>query len=168
MGVIPRALRASLVPVLSFGENDLFDQLMPNPEGTALRTWQNRLKKALGFSLPMFAGRGIFNYDYGFLPRRKRVVTVGAPSHAQIHTERDIHTRVLLSQAALPTGLSFAPLTCGAAAVGTPIPCQRTETPSAEAIDRLHARYLAALEQLFDRYKDMYAQDRRHDLRFVQ
>ena len=65
------------MPVFSFGENDVFDQLMPNPEGTRLRSLQNRFKKMMGFSLPFFAGRGIFNYDYGFLPKRKRIVSVG-------------------------------------------------------------------------------------------
>ena len=67
------------MPVFSFGENDVFDQLMPNPEGTRLRSLQNRFKKMMGFSLPFFAGRGIFNYDYGFLPKRKRIVSVGTP-----------------------------------------------------------------------------------------
>ena len=38
---------------------------------------QERLKKFMGFSLPFVVGRGIFNYDSGFLPMRKPIVSVG-------------------------------------------------------------------------------------------
>ena len=51
--------------------------------------------------------------------------------------------------------------------VGTPLPCPRTESPTPELIDQYHARYMACLEQLYDKYKDVYAKDRRHDMRFV-
>jgi len=60
---------ASLVPVISYGETDVFDQV-PNPEGSPLRNFQNSLQKKLGFSMPFFHGRGIFNYDFGLLPHR--------------------------------------------------------------------------------------------------
>mmetsp|Transcript_13331 Transcript_13331/g.21866 ORF Transcript_13331/g.21866 Transcript_13331/m.21866 type:complete len:332 (+) Transcript_13331:80-1075(+) len=64
-----------LVPVFSFGETDLWDQL-PNPEGSRLRKFQDLFKRLFGFSPPLLKGRGIFNYDYGLLPYRKPIRTV--------------------------------------------------------------------------------------------
>ena len=72
---------ASLVPIFSFGENDLFDQV-PNPRGSRLRHLQVMLQKRLGVATPFFKGRGIFQYAVGFLPVRHAVDTyVGAPIH---------------------------------------------------------------------------------------
>ena len=47
---------ASLVPVFSFGENDLYDQ-MPNPRGSRLRRIQTAIRKRLGYSTPFLRGR---------------------------------------------------------------------------------------------------------------
>lgn len=70
---------SSLVPVISFGENEIFRQL-PNPKGSLLRRFQEGLQKYMGFSIPTPYGRGIFQYDYGILPFRHPVsVVVGAP-----------------------------------------------------------------------------------------
>ena len=67
--------RASLVPVFSFGENNLFTQL-PNPQGSMLRKLQNFLTRLLGFSPPIFHGRGVFNYTFGLMPYRMPINTV--------------------------------------------------------------------------------------------
>ncbi len=70
---------ASLVPVFSFGENDLYEQI-PNPRGSMLRTVQTILQKKLGYSLPLFHGRGVFQYKFGFLPNRHPIdAYVGEP-----------------------------------------------------------------------------------------
>ena len=66
------------MPVFSFGENDLFDQIENSP-GCWLRWTQNRLQKIMGISLPLFHGRGIFQYSFGFLPYRRPITTVGEP-----------------------------------------------------------------------------------------
>lgn len=80
-GFIKIALQTgtSLVPVFSFGENDLYRQA-DNPLGSFVRTFQEKFKNILGFSPPLFYGRGIFNYTFGIIPHRKPVNTVvGAP-----------------------------------------------------------------------------------------
>ncbi|VDL79847.1 unnamed protein product [Nippostrongylus brasiliensis] len=70
---------AQLVPCYSFGENEIFDQA-ENPKGSTTRMIQTTLKKLLGFSPPIFYGRGVFNYNFGLLPYRKPINTVlGAP-----------------------------------------------------------------------------------------
>lgn len=68
--------RAHLVPVFSFGENEVFDQV-ENPRGTWLRWLQERLQSIMGISLPLFHARGIFQYSFGLMPYRKSINTVG-------------------------------------------------------------------------------------------
>ncbi|XP_053097020.1 2-acylglycerol O-acyltransferase 2 isoform X1 [Pangasianodon hypophthalmus] len=66
---------ASLVPVYSFGENEVFDQVS-NPQGTWLRWIQDHLQSIMGISLPLFHARGIFQYSFGLMPYRKPINTV--------------------------------------------------------------------------------------------
>ncbi|KAM5267431.1 2-acylglycerol O-acyltransferase 1 isoform 2-T2 [Hipposideros larvatus] len=66
---------ADLVPVFSFGENELFKQVS-NPEGSWLRMVQEKLQKIMGFALPLFHARGIFQYSFGLMPYRKPIHTV--------------------------------------------------------------------------------------------
>eukprot|EP00076_Gallus_gallus_P045820 XP_025011358.1 2-acylglycerol O-acyltransferase 2-like isoform X1 [Gallus gallus] len=69
---------ASLVPVFSFGENDVFEQI-PNPPGSGLRRFQGRLQKFMGLALPLFHARGVFQYSFGILPFRRPIHTVVGP-----------------------------------------------------------------------------------------
>ncbi|KAL1837961.1 hypothetical protein VTJ49DRAFT_3232 [Mycothermus thermophilus] len=80
-GFVKLALRtgADLVPVLAFGENDLYDQVSPrrHPRIHRLQMW---VLKTLKFTLPFLHGRGLFNYDVGLMPYRAPVnVVVGRP-----------------------------------------------------------------------------------------
>ncbi|KAI9745450.1 MAG: diacylglycerol O-acyltransferase 1 [Claussenomyces sp. TS43310] len=80
-GFIKIALRqgADLVPVLAFGENDLYDQFLPN-EHPRIHRMQLLLKKILGFTIPLFHARGVFNYDVGLMPYRRPLnIVVGRP-----------------------------------------------------------------------------------------
>jgi 2-acylglycerol O-acyltransferase 2 len=70
---------APLVPVLSFGENDSYTTYVPD-ETSAFHHFQLKAKKLMSFALPVFYGRGIFNYSFGFMPWRRPINTViGAP-----------------------------------------------------------------------------------------
>ncbi|XP_053119924.1 2-acylglycerol O-acyltransferase 2-A-like isoform X2 [Hemicordylus capensis] len=80
-GFVKMALQhgAALVPVFSFGENELFNQVS-NPQGSFIRAAQERLQKAVGLALPLFHARGVFQYSFGLLPFRRPIYTVvGAP-----------------------------------------------------------------------------------------
>lgn len=80
-GFIKIAIRtgADLVPVLCFGENDLYDQLPPR-EHPFVHQIQMFILKVWKFTLPFMHGRGIFNYDVGLMPyRRPMDIVVGAP-----------------------------------------------------------------------------------------
>uniref|UniRef100_A0AC35U1M6 Acyltransferase n=1 Tax=Rhabditophanes sp. KR3021 TaxID=114890 RepID=A0AC35U1M6_9BILA len=74
---------ASLVPIYSFGENLAYNQVQ-NAKGSKLRQFQTKFKDITGFSPPIFHGRGIFQYTYGFVPFRNPINTViGAPIHTK-------------------------------------------------------------------------------------
>lgn len=64
------------MPIFSFGENSLYDQV-DNTQGSCLRWIQNRLQKIMGISLPLFHGRGVFQYSFGLIPFRRPIYTVG-------------------------------------------------------------------------------------------
>ena len=51
---------ASMVPVINFGENDLYEQVK-NDDGSWLRKLQTKTQRLAGFTLPLFHGRGVFN-----------------------------------------------------------------------------------------------------------
>lgn len=80
-GFVKMAIRcgADLVPVLAFGENDLYDQY-PAEEHPYIHRFQLLVKKFLGFTVPLFHARGVFNYDVGIMPYRRPVnIVVGRP-----------------------------------------------------------------------------------------
>jgi 2-acylglycerol O-acyltransferase 2/2-acylglycerol O-acyltransferase 1 len=80
-GFIKLAIRtgADLVPVLAFGENDLYDQVSSDRH-PLIHRMQMTIKKTMGFTVPLFHARGVFNYDVGLLPYRQPVnVVVGRP-----------------------------------------------------------------------------------------
>ncbi|KAI1770704.1 DAGAT-domain-containing protein [Hypoxylon cercidicola] len=80
-GFVKIAVRtgADLVPVLAFGENNLYDQLQPG-EHPIVHKVQMFVLKVWKFTLPFLHGRGIFNYDVGLMPYRRPLnIVVGAP-----------------------------------------------------------------------------------------
>ena len=49
-------------------------------KGSTLRSFQERMLRLFGYSIPLFHGRGIFNYNFGLLPfRRPITVVTGEP-----------------------------------------------------------------------------------------
>jgi 2-acylglycerol O-acyltransferase 2 len=76
-GFVRMALKygADLVPVISFGENELFD-VVKRTETSLIRRFQKFLIKTVRFTIPVFRGRGVFQYSIGILPFRKPITTV--------------------------------------------------------------------------------------------
>uniref|UniRef100_A0A0R3RWR9 diacylglycerol O-acyltransferase n=1 Tax=Elaeophora elaphi TaxID=1147741 RepID=A0A0R3RWR9_9BILA len=69
---------AQLVPMYCFGENELFEQVS-NPEGSCLRRFQNKLRKVMKYSSPIYHGRGLLS-NFGPLPYSKPVdAVIGTP-----------------------------------------------------------------------------------------
>jgi len=85
LGFIKIAIQhgADLVPVFSFGENDIYEQ-MSNERGTTVYALQKKFQSVFGFTLPLFHGRGLLNYNIGLLPYRRQIVSViGRPIHVE-------------------------------------------------------------------------------------
>ncbi|KAF2645800.1 diacylglycerol O-acyltransferase 2 [Massarina eburnea CBS 473.64] len=84
-GFVKLAIRngADLVPVIGFGENDIYEQLDPHAHPWIYKL-QLLVKKLMGWTVPIFHARGIFNYDVGMLPyRRPMNIVVGRPIKVQ-------------------------------------------------------------------------------------
>ncbi|KAK4131856.1 DAGAT-domain-containing protein [Trichocladium antarcticum] len=129
-GFIKMAMRtgADLVPVLAFGENDLYDQVSAkqHPRLHRLQMW---VLHTLKFTLPFLHGRGIFNYDVGLMPYRRPLNVV----------------------------------------VGRPIPvAQARGEVDMREVDRLHRVYVAELLGMWERYKDVFARERRGELQVLK
>ncbi|EDL75471.1 monoacylglycerol O-acyltransferase 1 (predicted), isoform CRA_a [Rattus norvegicus] len=81
---------AHLVPVFSFGENELYSQV-DNPKGSWLRTAQDKVYNLTGLALPLFYARGIFQNSFGLMPYRKLIYTVAAVGTAARLTQKSNH-----------------------------------------------------------------------------
>jgi hypothetical protein len=68
--------RTPLVPVISFGETDVYDQVQ-NPEGSCLRRAQEFCRRVTGIAPVALLGRGLFQYSFGVVPQRRPVTTLG-------------------------------------------------------------------------------------------
>lgn len=71
----------SLVPTFAFGEIDIYKLTIPkkNSWGYHFQQW---MKKSFGFTVPFFSARGVFIYDFGFLPYRNPInICFGKPVH---------------------------------------------------------------------------------------
>ena len=80
-GFVKLAIRtgADLVPVLAFGENDVYEQVSPE-DHPSVQKFQIMFKKVFGWTVPLFHARGVYNYDVGLLPYRRPLnVVVGRP-----------------------------------------------------------------------------------------
>ncbi|KAJ9216326.1 hypothetical protein DTO166G4_1914 [Paecilomyces variotii] len=117
---------ADLVPVLGFGENDLYDQVEAD-HYPSIKRLQSILKQSLGWTLPIFYGRSILGGGRGFLPYQKPVNVV----------------------------------------VGEPVNVVRQEEPDPEYVDHVHQAYMDELRRLWDKWKDIYAKDRKGELEFL-
>jgi 2-acylglycerol O-acyltransferase 2 len=64
-----------LVPIFSFGENNSYYTFNSKKE-TSFKKFQTWWKDLFTFKFPIFYGRGIFNYKFGWLPFRDPIYTV--------------------------------------------------------------------------------------------
>lgn len=70
---------APIVPAIAFGENSIYQIVQFAPDSWG-RTILETIKKLTTINPVPFNGRGIFQYNFGFLPKRMPITTViGAP-----------------------------------------------------------------------------------------
>lgn len=80
-GFVKIALRhgTPLVPVFSFGETDIYDQVYGS-EGSTLKKVQHFIRKKIGIAPIILRGRGFFQYSFGIIAQRRPItVVVGSP-----------------------------------------------------------------------------------------
>uniref|UniRef100_A0A7S3PP52 diacylglycerol O-acyltransferase n=2 Tax=Aplanochytrium stocchinoi TaxID=215587 RepID=A0A7S3PP52_9STRA len=124
---------AHLVPVLGFGETDVFDA-HTFPPGSLVRTVQDYFKKKLGFAMPLFSGRGMFNYSFGMLPHRRPIYAVVGP----------------------PVKIRAPPHLKGSKLY--------TTDEGRALVDKYHREYIQALTSLYDQFKNKWALNRSESL----
>ncbi|XP_057606925.1 2-acylglycerol O-acyltransferase 2-like [Hippopotamus amphibius kiboko] len=74
---------AALVPIFSFGENDIFDQV-ENAPGSWSHWVHDQLYKIMSSSLQVILGCDHFQYRFGVVPHRRPITTVvGKPIEVQ-------------------------------------------------------------------------------------
>jgi hypothetical protein len=90
-GFVKLAIRtgADLVPVLGFGENELYEQVN-SEQHPVIHKFQMLVKKTMGFTIPLFHARGVFNYDVGLMPYRRPLnIVVGRPIQVVQHQNKN-------------------------------------------------------------------------------
>lgn len=123
-------LGASLVPVLGFGETDVFDAYV-YPPGSFIRNLQDKFKSKFGFAIPLFHGRGIFNYSWGIMPHRKPIyAVVGKP------------VKVPIAPAYLRGSKLY------------------TTKEGRALVEKYHREYIDALTELYNQFKNKWALNR--------
>ncbi|KAJ5818274.1 Diacylglycerol acyltransferase type 2A [Penicillium riverlandense] len=130
-GFVKLAIRtgADLVPVLAFGENDIYEQVRGD-QHPIIHKFQMLVKQTMGFTIPLFHARGVFNYDVGLMPyRRPMNIVIGRPIQVMQQSNRD--------------------------KIGD------------QYIDQLHSQYVQELQRLWDRWKDVFATERKGELEIV-
>ena len=82
---------ACLVPTVGFGETDVFE----TTQSLALKRLQEKAQKLMGFAIPIFHGRGVFQKVFGLLPYR-RPVNIVVHTHPLTHAHLDdlLHSKV--------------------------------------------------------------------------
>jgi len=120
LGFIRLALEhgAKLVPVYSFGETDVFGQLVANPPGSLVRWLQERFLAVFGFTIPLVSN---------LVPYRRPITTV----------------------------------------IGEALDVPHKPDPTLEDIMEVHHRYVGALQQLYDDYKNILYTVPHEDLKIV-
>ena len=95
-GFVKIALKngADLVPVINFGENEVY-YMEDRPESNSVRQFQKKFLNAAGFAPPLFYGRGIFQYTFGLLPFRKPIVSVVGKAIEVVKTPNPTQDQIL-------------------------------------------------------------------------
>ncbi|KAF8434235.1 diacylglycerol acyltransferase-domain-containing protein [Terfezia claveryi] len=130
----------ALIPVLAFGENDLYETLVPE-RGTWLDKAQKGVKRWFGWTVPVFWARGVFNYDVGLVPFRAGVeVVCGRPVVPRRW------------RGGLERGMSG----------------DKVKDIAEEEVVELQEEYIAELKMVWEEWKDVFAPGRRGELEIVE
>ncbi|GEQ69028.1 hypothetical protein JCM33374_g2699 [Metschnikowia sp. JCM 33374] len=139
----------SLVPVFAFGEADVYRLSRP-PPGSWGYSFQQWMKTNFHFTLPFFSARGVFIYDFGFLPYRTPInIVTGKPIY--------VPSGLLSDELDEP-----APRKQRSSSFTSLLSLKRTKTPTRkrkvpqELLDRYHRMYVEELKRLYEDNKEQF------------
>lgn len=135
-GFIKLALQSgtALVPVISFGETDIFDQVQA-AEGSKLRKFQEFVRKLTSLAPVIPIGRGFFRDSIGIIPRRKPLTCLGKNS---THPILGVYVNFVFFL------------------VGKPVYVAKVEDPTEDEINAVHEKFVNQLVDLFEQNKHRY------------
>eukprot|EP00798_Chlamydomonas_sp_ICE-L_P019496 gene19496-26159_t len=185
-GFVRMALKtgAALVPVMAFGENELFHTFVA-PEGTMTDKVLKFVKKTTGFGVPLFWGFGLLG-GKGLLPYAQPLNTVvGKPIHLPSYMRPINDGQTYVRTYLIPYAQLLNTV------IGKPIQLPRyvpgmtyaegveaesdTESDTGEGstaklgglTQQYHHDFMRATQQLYDDYKDKFAPDRIREMQFL-
>lgn len=138
----------SLVPVFAFGEADIYKLSKP-PPGSFGYKFQQWMKKTFHFTLPFFSARGIFFYDFGFIPYRTPInIVTGRPIYVPSGLLRDQPETKPETKPRLSSFTSLLNL----ARLKPPI---KRQIPQ-DILDHYHRLYVEELKRIYEDNKDKF------------
>ncbi|TCD67402.1 diacylglycerol O-acyltransferase 1 [Steccherinum ochraceum] len=166
LGFIKVAIQhgADLVPVFSFGENDIYDQ-MPNDKGTSVYTLQKKFQNMFGFTLPLFHGRGLLNCAFLF-PLLPDNLALRLPTLAgRLEMPADNLKLTLAVLAVLFTdSLGMMPYRRRIVTVTV----EQCDKPTLDEVVRVQEQYIEELMRIWNTHKDDFARSRRRELSIIE
>lgn len=157
----------SLVPTFGFGEADIYRINKPKPGsfGEMFQTW---MKRTFQFTVPFFSARGVFIYDFGFLPYRNPInVCFGRPIHIpaglldqykepevekdEIEKDEKSSSGSLKSNKRQPSISNLFKFS-----KGKQPPKRKRVTVPQEILDHYHKLYIDELKRVFEENKHKY------------
>lgn len=138
----------SLVPIFAFGEADIY-RLSKPPPGSWGHSFQQWMKKNFHFTLPFFSARGIFVYDFGFLPYRTPInIVTGHPIYVPSGLLSEETDKPVVRERRLGSLTNLLTLKKKPKPPGRKIP--------QEILDHYHKLYVEELKRLYEDNKDKY------------
>lgn len=144
----------SLVPTFAFGEADIYKLSRP-PPGSYGYAFQQWMKRTFHFTLPFFSARGVFIYDFGFLPYRTPInIVTGRPIY--------VPPGVLLEE--LTSIKSTSPQPQRQRSLTNLLSMARKKKPAKrhvpkEVLDHYHRLYVEEVKRIFEENKNKFGYD---------
>lgn len=139
----------SLVPVFGFGEADIYRLSRP-PPGSWGYSFQRWMKDNFHFTLPFFSARGVFIYDFGFLPYRTPInIVTGKPIYVPSGLLLDEYDDPAPRKERLSSFTSLLSLK-------KKKPQARKRKVPQDILDHYHRLYVEELRRLYEENKDEF------------
>ncbi|CAK7891418.1 diacylglycerol O-acyltransferase 1 [[Candida] anglica] len=165
----------SLVPIFAFGEADIYNVNIPE-EGSMGYTFQLWMKKVFSFTVPFFSARGVFIYDFGFLPYRNPInLCMGKPiyipsgalaEYRAKHPESDVDLTSAAAELSRSEAVDIQKTSSRSNSFSNLFKLNQNKVPSkptppkqkipAELLDHYHKLYVEELQRVYEDNKHRF------------